>query len=143
MGVAFYYSHSGYFAEVVQARVSRRRREGRQGVGRWRRRQARSSTRARRAESGARARRIDGISSALAQAITIANGRVVQTNFHDYPLLRMNQAPQVEVHFLMTRQPADRAGRAGVAAGGAGAGECDFRGLREARAEAADRCRRS
>jgi CO/xanthine dehydrogenase Mo-binding subunit len=36
------------------------------------------------------------------QALTFSNGRVEQSNFHDYPLLRMHQAPKVEVHFVMT-----------------------------------------
>jgi isoquinoline 1-oxidoreductase beta subunit len=48
---------------------------------------------------------IDGISAALLQQITFANGRVQQSNFHDYPLLRIHQAPQVEVHFLKTDFP--------------------------------------
>ncbi|MGH8264199.1 MAG: xanthine dehydrogenase family protein molybdopterin-binding subunit, partial [Steroidobacteraceae bacterium] len=42
----------------------------------------------------------DGLGQALGQAITIRQGRVVQTNFHEYKLLRMEQAPPVEVHFL-------------------------------------------
>jgi isoquinoline 1-oxidoreductase beta subunit len=45
---------------------------------------------------------IDGVSQALMQALTFTNGRVDQSNFHDYPLLRMHQAPQIEVHFVMT-----------------------------------------
>ena len=45
---------------------------------------------------------IDGVSQALAQAITFTNGAVDQSNFHDYPLLRMHQAPKVEVHFVIT-----------------------------------------
>ena len=45
---------------------------------------------------------IDGVSQALGQALTFTNGRVDQSNFHDYPLLRMHQAPQVEVHFVIT-----------------------------------------
>ena len=36
------------------------------------------------------------------QEITLKNGRVVQSNFHDHPVLEMSQAPQVEVHFLKT-----------------------------------------
>jgi isoquinoline 1-oxidoreductase beta subunit len=45
---------------------------------------------------------IDGVSQALAQALTFTNGRVDQSNFHDYPLLRIHQAPKVEVQFVMT-----------------------------------------
>jgi isoquinoline 1-oxidoreductase beta subunit len=45
---------------------------------------------------------IDGVSQALGQAITFANGSVEQTNFHNYPLLRMHQAPKIEVHFVLT-----------------------------------------
>jgi isoquinoline 1-oxidoreductase beta subunit len=41
----------------------------------------------------------------LGQAITLNNGRVVQSNFDDFPLLRMNQAPPVEVHFLKSDHP--------------------------------------
>ena len=56
-------------------------------------------------QSGGRRERSMASPGAVAQAITFANGRVVQTNFHDYPLLRMNQAPKVEVHFLKTDNP--------------------------------------
>jgi isoquinoline 1-oxidoreductase beta subunit len=44
---------------------------------------------------------MDGMSE-LMQEITLKNGRVVQTNFHQHPALRMPQAPQVEVHFVKT-----------------------------------------
>ncbi len=46
-----------------------------------------------------------GSARRLGQAITLNNGRVVQSNFDDFPLLRMNQAPPVEVHFLKTDHP--------------------------------------
>ena len=48
---------------------------------------------------------IDGISEALFQKITIQNGAVAESNFGDYPLLRMADAPKVEVKFLKTDYP--------------------------------------
>jgi isoquinoline 1-oxidoreductase subunit beta len=41
-----------------------------------------------------------GLSAALHQKITIEAGRVQQSNFHDYPVLRMNEMPRVEVHLV-------------------------------------------
>ncbi len=58
---------------------------------------------------------MDGMSE-LMQEITLKNGRVVQTNFHQHPALRMPQAPQIEVHFVKTEQFANRPGRTWVAA---------------------------
>jgi isoquinoline 1-oxidoreductase beta subunit len=45
---------------------------------------------------------LDGLGAALGQAITIDRGRVVQANFDTVKPLRMNQAPPVDVHFVMT-----------------------------------------
>jgi isoquinoline 1-oxidoreductase subunit beta len=39
---------------------------------------------------------IFGLTMALKSQITIAKGRVVQSNFHDYPLLRMDETPEIE-----------------------------------------------
>ena len=54
--------------------------------------------------SGARAQVeggvIYGLSAALHQEITVDGGRVVQSNFHDYQVLRMADAPRIEVHFV-------------------------------------------
>jgi isoquinoline 1-oxidoreductase beta subunit len=36
------------------------------------------------------------------QKITFDKGRTVQTNFFDMPLLRMDKAPQIDVHFNIT-----------------------------------------
>ena len=41
----------------------------------------------------------------LANMQTLADGRVEQSNFNDFLLLRINQAPPVEVHFLKTAHP--------------------------------------
>ena len=41
-----------------------------------------------------------GLSAALFSEITFKDGRVEQSNFHDYRVLRMNEMPQVEVHLV-------------------------------------------
>jgi isoquinoline 1-oxidoreductase subunit beta len=41
-----------------------------------------------------------GLSAALTGKITIANGRVMQNNFYDYTVLRMADAPSIEVHIV-------------------------------------------
>ena len=41
-----------------------------------------------------------GLSAALGQQITVERGRVMQSNFHDYPVLRMAEAPEIAVHFV-------------------------------------------
>jgi isoquinoline 1-oxidoreductase beta subunit len=41
-----------------------------------------------------------GLTAALSGAITIKNGAVEQSNFHDYPLLTIEQMPIVEVHIV-------------------------------------------
>lgn len=101
LGVAFYYSHLGYVAEVVQATVAP---EGMVRVDKvWAavdcgRQIVNPSGALNQVQGGI----IDGLSAALGQKITIDRGRVVQTNFHEFNLLRMNQAPPVEVHFRLT-----------------------------------------
>lgn len=47
-----------------------------------------------------------GLSAALSSELTLKNGGVMQSNFHDYTVLRMDQMPQVEVHIVKsTLQP--------------------------------------
>jgi isoquinoline 1-oxidoreductase subunit beta len=104
MGVAFYYSHLGYFAEVVHATVGQ---GGTLSVDKvWVVGDVGSQIiNPTGAENQVQGAALDGIGEALGQAITLANGRVVQSNFNDFLLLRMSQAPPVEVHFLKTDHP--------------------------------------
>ena len=57
---------------------------------------------------------VDGISTATGLEITVSNGRVQQTNFDGYPLLRMPDAPSVETHVLASAMPPSGAGEMGI-----------------------------
>jgi CO/xanthine dehydrogenase Mo-binding subunit len=46
------------------------------------------------------------LSAALRHEITIANGRVAQGNFDDFPLLRLPEVPRIEVHFVPSAEAA-------------------------------------
>ena len=48
---------------------------------------------------------IDGMSAALYGEITIKNGQVQQSNFHDYPFMRINQVPEIDVHIVPNQSP--------------------------------------
>jgi isoquinoline 1-oxidoreductase beta subunit len=45
-----------------------------------------------------------GLSAALHGELTLKDGRVQQSNFHDYPILRMNEMPAVETHFVPSKE---------------------------------------
>ncbi len=51
-----------------------------------------------------------GLTAALRSAITIDRGRVQQTNFNDYPVLRIHEMPAVEVHIMPSELPPTGAG---------------------------------
>jgi isoquinoline 1-oxidoreductase subunit beta len=55
-----------------------------------------------------------GLSAALFGDITIKDGKIVQQNFHEYPVLRMNQAPQVETVIVKSAEPPEGIGEPGV-----------------------------
>jgi isoquinoline 1-oxidoreductase beta subunit len=57
---------------------------------------------------------IFGLSAALSGAITIKDGRIEQSNFHDYPVLRMDRAPVVETVIIPSAEPPQGVGEPGV-----------------------------
>jgi isoquinoline 1-oxidoreductase beta subunit len=48
---------------------------------------------------------IHGISAALHGRITIAGGATVESNFDNYPLLRIDETPEIDIHFVSSTEP--------------------------------------
>jgi isoquinoline 1-oxidoreductase subunit beta len=103
-GFAFYFSHRGYFAEVVEAGVSGADVTvhkvwvagdiGSQIVNPMG------------AENQVRGAVIDGLAQALTgQAIEFVDGVVQQSNFHDFPLARIPMTPEIEIAWVRSDKP--------------------------------------
>lgn len=104
MGVGFYYSHLGYFAEVVEVAVAN---DGQIKVNKvWAVGDVGSHViNPTAAENITQGGVLDGLGEALNQKITIERGRVVEENFDSFQPLRLTQAAPVEVHFVTTNNP--------------------------------------
>jgi len=59
---------------------------------------------------------IFGITAVLHGEITLKEGRVEQTNFDAYPILRMNEAPTIEVHIVSNQEAPGGMGEPGTSA---------------------------
>jgi len=100
LGLAFYYSHSGHFAEVAEVSVAADKKltvhrvtvAGDIGL----------IVNALGTEQQIQGSVMDGLSTLLGQRITMEGGAVQQQNFNDYPLMRIASAPVVDVHMLVT-----------------------------------------
>jgi isoquinoline 1-oxidoreductase subunit beta len=102
-GIAFHFSHSGFVAMVAQVAVSK---DGTLVV--------KEVTAAcdvgpiinlSGAENQVEGSVMDGLGAVWLQEMTYEEGRTVQSNFHDFPLLRINAAPKVAVHFIQSANP--------------------------------------
>jgi isoquinoline 1-oxidoreductase beta subunit len=104
MGVGFHFSHLGYFAEVADVSVNA---AGTLKVNRiWVAGDVGSQIiNPSGAQNQAQGSALDGLSGLLGQEITIEKGRTVQSNFHDHPLIRMADAPPVEVIWVKSNYP--------------------------------------
>ncbi len=99
-GLAFHFSHAGHVAVVAELSVSSDKRLTvhhvtiAADVG--------PVINMSGAEAQAQGAVTDGLSMMFAQQITLQDGRVQQSNFDQYELLRMPHAPQVDVHFIQS-----------------------------------------
>jgi isoquinoline 1-oxidoreductase beta subunit len=55
-----------------------------------------------------------GLSAALREAVTLVDGEVQETNFHQYQSLRINEMPAVEVHIMPSNEQPTGVGEPGV-----------------------------
>jgi isoquinoline 1-oxidoreductase beta subunit len=104
-GIAFHFSHRGYIAQVAEVTVSK---AGELKVDRV---VVVSDIGAQiinpsGAENQVQGSVIDALGALMVQELDIQRGRIVQSNFGDYPMIRIHDAPpQIEVHFLQTEFP--------------------------------------
>jgi isoquinoline 1-oxidoreductase beta subunit len=99
MGVAFHYSFQGYFAHVAEVTVTPDNKVKINKV--WVCGDVGSQIiNPSGAEQQVQGGVIDGISELMAQEITLRNGAVVQQNYNQHELMRIKNAPQIDVYFL-------------------------------------------
>jgi isoquinoline 1-oxidoreductase beta subunit len=103
MGIAAYFCHMGYFAEVADVSVDGANRITVNHV--W----AAGDVGSQIINPGAAENMgyggvIEGLSH-MQQEITLTNGRVDQTNYHHHPMLRMRQTPPIDIFWRKTDYP--------------------------------------
>ena len=62
---------------------------------------------------------VTGLSSALFERVTVRDGRVEQSNYHDYSILRMSDMPEIDVRFIPSHEPPMGLGESGTPLGAA------------------------
>lgn len=103
MGVAFYYSHAGHIAEVAEVSVNDQKQVNvhkvtvAADVG--------PIVNLSGAENQMQGSVVDGLSTMTGLSVTFENGRVQQSNFDRYPMLRMPSTPDIAVHFVNSDYP--------------------------------------
>ena len=103
LGLAFHFSHAGHFAEVAEVSVSQSKKltvhkiTVAADIG--------PVINLSGAENQCQGSVVDGLSAMSGLEITMEKGRIQQSNFDTYPLLRMRSAPNVNVYFVQSDNP--------------------------------------
>ncbi len=100
LGLAFHFSHLGHFAEVAEVSVDANRKVSVHKV--WVVADIGPIVNMSGAENQCQGSVIDGLSTAMGLKVTFENGRAEQSNFDKYPLIRIDKAPEVDVHFIQS-----------------------------------------
>ena len=111
LGLAFHFSHAGHFAQVAEVSVDQNKKltvhkvtvTGDIGP----------IINMSGAENQVEGCVVDGLSTAMGLALGIENGRIEETNFDRYPLLRIANTPEVAVHFIQSKYPPTGVGEPG------------------------------
>ncbi len=98
LGLAFFFSHAGHVAEVAEVSVAADKRLTVHDV--WVAADVGQVINLSGVENQIEGSVVDGLSAMADQRITIREGRIQETNFDTYPLLRMPKAPKVHVQML-------------------------------------------
>ncbi len=113
-GIAFHFSHQGYVAYVAEVTVSKAgalkvdRVVAAVDVGR-------QIVNLSGAEGQVQGSIIDALSAAMYQEVVLEKGRMVKSNFHEYPMLRIHEAPRsIEIHFLRSDNNPTGLGEPGI-----------------------------
>jgi isoquinoline 1-oxidoreductase beta subunit len=100
LGLAFHFSHAAHVAEVAEVSVTANRKLKVHNV------TVAVDVGPIINMSGATAQVegavIDGLSTMMGQKITMEQGRIEQSNLHDYPVLRLPDSPDVDIHFIQS-----------------------------------------
>jgi isoquinoline 1-oxidoreductase beta subunit len=112
LGLAFHFSHLGHFAEVAEVSVDDKRKVTvhrvtvAADIG--------PVVNLSGAENQVQGSVVDGFSTAMGLQITFEHGRVEQSNFDKYPIVRIDKAPVVDVHFIQSNYSPTGCGEPGL-----------------------------
>ena len=100
LGLAFHFSHRGHVAEVAEVSVDENKKLTVHNV--MVAADVGPVVNLSGAEAQCEGSVIDGMSTMLGLEVTMKDGRIEQSNFHQYPLLRCDKAPTVASHFIQS-----------------------------------------